>query len=256
MPRSLVSRSLEPLVAVLWGVFLVWTAWLAVVWIGPIGANALGFAEGDSAPPNADLRGAVLLLADRADLIWLALAVMNLHLVLTRAHGLQTARAWLAFSVGGALLLGVLNAKTGVLFGRMFFGGALGVRLLSVPVGWVLLWAALVIAAREAVLWMRPRASHRLTAILTAALVLLTVLNAEWPARFLRGWWLWLPGEAPGVPWRFWLSWFVWPGLIAFAMREKDVASAAVTRSEKPVIVLAALNAIVLAARLRQTWFS
>ena len=73
MPRSLVTRSLEPLVAVLWGVFLVWTVWLAIVWIAPVGANALGFVEGAPAPPNADLRGAVLLLANYADLIWLVL---------------------------------------------------------------------------------------------------------------------------------------------------------------------------------------
>ena len=126
MPRSLVSRSLEPLVAVLWGVFLVWTVWLAVVWIAPVGANALGFVDGASVPPNADLRGAVLLLANHADVIWLVLAMMNLHLVLTRAHGLRTARAWLAFSAGGALVLGVLNAKTGLPFGRLYFGEALG----------------------------------------------------------------------------------------------------------------------------------
>ena len=252
MPRSLVSRSLEPLVGVLWGVFLVWTAWLAVVWIAPIGPSALGLIAGEPPPPNADLRRAVLILAENADLVWLTLATMCLHLVLTRAHRLRTARAWLAFSAGGALLLGVLNATTGVLFGSLYFGRALGVKLLGVGVGWVLLWAVLVMAAREAVLWVRPRASHGLTAILTALLVLLTVFNLEWPARFLRGWWVWQPGGAPGVPWRFWISWGVWPGLMAFAMRERDVASAAVARSGKPVIILAALNVIAFAAWLRQ----
>jgi hypothetical protein len=39
-------------------------------------------------------------------------------------------------------------------------------------------------------------------------------------------------------------------------MREKDVASAAAAQSAKPVILLAALNVIAIAARLRQTWFS
>ena len=251
MPRSLFSRSLEPLVAVLWGVFLIWSAWLAVVWIAPLGAIALGF-EGDApAPKNADLRRAVLMLAENADLVWLALATMNLHLVLTRAHGLRTARAWLAFSAGGALLLGVLNVHLGVPFGRMPFGGALGPQFLGVALGWVLLWAVLVMAGREAVLWMRPRASHRLVAILTTAIVLLTVLNLEWPARFVRGWWVWQAADAGGFPRLKWLAWLVWPGLIAFAMREKDVASAAVARSGRPVIILAVLNAIALAARLR-----
>jgi hypothetical protein len=254
MPRSIVSRSLEPLVAVLWGVFLIWTLWLAVVWIAPIGANALGIAGGEPAPPNADLRRAVLLLADNADVAWLALAVMNLHLVLTRAHGLRTARSWLAFSAGGALVLGILNAKTALPFGRMHFGGALGVKLFGVPFGWVLLWPVLVMSAREAILWMRPRASHRAVVMLTAVLVLVTVFNLEWPARFVRGWWGWHSDDARtalGVPWWNWLAWFVWPGLMALAMREKDVLSGVAARSGRPVFILAALNAIALAARLR-----
>ena len=50
--------------------------------------------------------------------------------------------------------------------------------------------------------------------------------------------------------------WFGAAWLMAFAMREKDVASAAAARSAKPVILLAALNAIAIAARLRQTWLS
>jgi hypothetical protein len=225
--------------------------WLAVAWILPVGSSALGLTEGAAAPKNEDLRRAVLLLADHADIAWLALATMNLHLVLTRAHGLRTARAWLAFSAGGTLILGLLNAKTGVVFGGIYFGAALGGKFLGVALGWVLLWAILVIGAREAVLWMRPRASHALTAVLTAAVVLLTVSNLEWPARFVRGWWVWQAGDPGGVPWRFWVASFVWPGLMAVAMREKDVASAAAGRSARPVFILAALNAIALAARLR-----
>ena len=254
MPRSLVSRSLEPLVAVLWGVFLVWTAWLAVVWIAPVGANALGFVEGAPAPPNADLRGAVLLLANHADLIWLVLAVMNLHLVLTRAHGLQTARAWLAFSAGGALALGALNVRTGLPFGRLYFGEALGPKGFGVPSGWLLLWAVLVMSAREVVLRLRPRTSHAGVAAVTAVLVLLTVINIEWPARFIRGWWVWQSADArspSGVPWMNWAAWFAAPWLMAFAMREKTVLSGVASRSWKPVVFLASVNAIALAARLR-----
>lgn len=251
MPRSLVSRSLEPLVAVLWSIFVVWTSWLAVVWILPVGPSALGVADGGSIPKNEDLRQAALLLANHADIVWLALAAMNLHLVLTRAQGLRIARAWLAFSVGGALVLGLVNVKTGVVFGSLYFGAALGAKFLGVALGWVLLWAVLVIGAREAVLWMRPHASHALTTILAAAVVLITVSNLEWPARFVRGWWVWQRDDRCGVPWKFWVAWFVWPGLMAFAMREKDVASASAGRSVRPVFILAALNAIALIARLR-----
>ena len=255
MPRSLVSRSLEPLVAVLWGVFLVWTAWLAIVWIGPVGSGELGFVAGSPPPPNPELRRAILLLAENADTVWLALAVMNMHLLLTRRNGLRITRAWLLLSAGGGFALGVLNVKTGVLFGKMQFGAGLGKQLFGVALGWVLLWPALVLGAREAVLWLRPRASHVFAAAATALLVLLTEANLEWPARALRGWWA-HPPDAPGVPWINPVAWFGAAWLMAFAMREKDVASAAAVRSVKPVILLAALNVIALAARLRQMWFS
>jgi hypothetical protein len=86
-------------------------------------------------------------------------------------------------------------------------------------------------------------------------LVLLTEANLEWPARALRGWWA-HPPDAPGVPWMNPVVWFGAAWLMAFAMREKDVAAAAAARSAKPVILLAALNVIAIAARLRQTWFS
>jgi hypothetical protein len=257
MPRSLVSRSLEPLVTLLWGVFLVWTAWLAAVWIIPIGANALGFIPDQPPPQNADFRGAVFLFSKHADVAWLALAVMNLHLVLTRAHGLRTARAWLAFSGTAALVLALLSAGWSRQLGWIYFGGALGVKLLGVAVGWVLLWAVLVMSAREAVLWARPRMSHRGVAVVTAAVVWLTMLNIEWPARFIRGWWLWQSADAgsPAIaPPLRWLVWFIWPGLMAFAMREKDVLSGVAARSLKPAVILGALNFVALAARIR-VWF-
>ncbi len=251
MSRSLVARSLEPLVAVLWGVFLVWTAWLAVVWILPVGATALGFVEGGPPPPNADLRSATRLLANYADVIWLVLAIMNLHLVLTRAHGLGTTRAWLAFSAGGALVLGMLNARTGLPFGRLYFGETLGPKRLGVTLGWLLLWPALVLSAREIVLRLQPRASHAAVAFGSAVLVLLTMLNLEWPARFLRGWWIW----QSGIPWMHWPAWFIGPWLMAFAMREKSVLSGMGTRSLKPLVILAGLNAVALLARLR-SWLA
>lgn len=256
MPRSLLSRSLEPLVAVFWGVFLVWTAWLAVVWIAPVGTEELGFVAGSPAPPYADLRRAVLLLAENADLTWLALAVMNLHLLLMRTHGLRVTRLWLALSAGGGLALGALNVKTGVLFGKAQFGSALGTKLFGVALGWVLLWAVLVLGAREAVLWLRPRASHRIVTVLAAAVVLLTVFNLEWPARSFRGWWV-RPQDAAGtlgVPWQNWIAWAMCPGLMAFAMREKDVRSGAAPRSSRPLFLLVALNGIALVTRLRLSW--
>ena len=254
MPRSLASRSLEPLVAILWGLFLMWTAWLAVVWIAPIGATSLGFIAGEPPPPNVDLRRAVLLMAQHADVAWLALALMNLHLIVMNAHGLATARLWLAISAAGAFVLGLVNVRTGIPFGWFLFGETLGVARFGVAIGWVLLSAVLVPGGRGAVLWARPRASHSSVALLTAAAVVLTMINLEWPARVIRGWWVWHSGTAREiipVPWTNWVAWFVWPGLAAFAMRESDVVSGVAHGSMKPALILALLNAIALAARVR-----
>lgn len=254
MPRSLASRSLEPLVAILWGLFLMWTAWVAVVWVVPVSATSLGFIPNEPPPPNADLRQAVLLMAAYADVAWLALALMNVHLVVMNAHGLSTARLWLAIAASGAFLLGLVNARIGVPFGWLFFGKALGAAPFGVAVGWILLSAVLVLGGRGAVLWARPRASHSSVAVLTAAVVVLTMFNLEWPARVIRGWWIWHSGitrDIASVPWSNWVAWFVWPLLAAFAMREKDVVSGVAIRSVKPALILALLNAVALAARVR-----
>jgi hypothetical protein len=254
MSRSFLARSLEPLVAILWGLFLLWTAWVAVVWVTAIGAASMGFVPGEPPPPNAELRRAVVLLAKHADVAWLALAVMNVHLVVIRAHGLATARTWLAIPLGGSLVLGLVNASFGKPFGWFFFGDALGAAPMDVAVGWVLLWAFLVVGARQAVLWARPRASHSMVAILTGVVVFVTVLNLESPARFVRGWWVWHSGSArqpAPVPWSNWFTWAVIPWLMAVVMREKDVLSAVAARSVKPVVAIALLNAVALAARAR-----
>ena len=52
-----------------------------------------------------------------------------------------------------------------------------------------------------------------------------------------------------------WAAWFAGPWLMAFAMREKNVLSGVASRSLKPVVIMASLNAIALAARLR-TWLA
>jgi hypothetical protein len=254
MSRSILARSLEPLVAILWGLFLVWTVWVAAVWILGIGEASLGLVPGAPEPQNADLRRALALLATNADLAWLALGVMNVHLVVTQAHGVWTARVWLGFAAGGAMLLGRMNAALGVPFGWFFFGEAMGGTLAGVAIGWLLLWAFVVIGAREAVLWKWSRASHPAVAALTGVLVFLTIVNVEAPARFIRGWWVWHSGvtrEPAPVPLSNWAAWFVLPLLMAFAMREKSVVSAAAQRSVRPAIAIVLLNAIALGARVR-----
>ena len=45
------KRALEPLVAILWGLFIAASVWFALVWIGPIDAVTLGFKFEPDAPP-------------------------------------------------------------------------------------------------------------------------------------------------------------------------------------------------------------
>jgi hypothetical protein len=257
MPRSLLARSLEPLVAILWGLFFASSAWLAVVWLGPVTPTSLGFSlqPGAPPPPNADFRTAFLLFAQNADLIWMSLAVVNLHLLVTKANGLATARAWLAFTAGSAFLLGWLNVTTRIPFGAMAFGEGLGGKVFGVPIGWPLLWAAVVIAARESVLWLRPKLSHAAVSFASALVVFTTIANVEPTARHLRGWWDWfidIPRNASGVHAWAWVAWFFWPWLVVFCMREKDVVAGAGPRSVRPAIILGMLNFVALVAHYRR----
>lgn len=252
----MLSRSLEPLVAILWGLLIAASVWLAVVWLVPVNEVTLGFFhhEGAVPPPNVGLRTAVLLLAQNADLLWLGLAVVNLHLVVTAANGIRSARAWLGFTAGSAFVLGVLNTTTHLPFGGMSFGSGLGGKFLGVPIGWPLLWTAVIIAAREAVLWMKPRLSHAAVSLYSAVLVLATIANLEPTARHNRGWWDWYldtPRNISGVHVWAWVAWFLWPWLVLFSMRERDVVSAAAPRTVRPMLILIVLNTVALIARFR-----
>ncbi len=249
MSRSALARSLEPFAAALWGIFLGWSVWLAAVWGLHIGPVWLGFSAMPDAvpPPNADLRKAILLLAENADIIWLVLATANLHLHLFLTHGLSTARRWLLITAGTALVLGVVEAKSGIPFGGIVFYPTLGARLLGVPAGWLLLWAVLTLAAREAALQLRPRASHAAASVLAGALVFVTSAAVLSPAIALRAWWSYRTGDMP--LWA-WAAWFIVPSALSFALREKSILTASSHRSWKPITVLLALSTIALVARL------
>jgi hypothetical protein len=269
MPRSLVARSLEPLSAILWGVFILWSAWLAAVWGIEINATWLKLPQGvagtgweqgaavlvedSEPPPNAALRRAILILADHVEIVWLALAVANLHLIISATNGLGTARAWLGFTAVIAFVLGALNQACGWPFGWMSHGAALGPQLLGVAVGWPLLWAVILVSARESVLIIRPRASHLFVSSATAGLVLVTLLNLHPIASNSRVWWAWHDGDVRHpVAMRTWtwLTWGVMPWLMAFAMREKNVVAGAAARPAGALVVLGLLNAAAVAAHI------
>lgn len=271
MPRSLLARSLEPLAAISWGVFLAWSLWLAVVWVLGINQGWLGlpiatpagwqgeaavFVQDTPPPPYADLRRAVLLLADNAELAWLALALIQLHLHVIGANGMNTARVWLGVAIGGAFLLAAVNRAHGVPFGWMQWTRVLGAQFFGVPLGWILLWPVLLVGSREAMLRFWRRASHWQLTTAAALLVLFTAWMLHPVARDARAraWWFFHNGnlhhEAP-TPWWHWLAWFGAAWVLLALMRERTVAAAATARSWKPVIVLAVLNVAALATRLR-----
>jgi hypothetical protein len=260
MSRSLLARSLEPLVAISWAIFLVWSIWLAAVWalginqsflglpISSAGAwdpGAAGMVEDAPAPPHAGLRRAVLLLAEGAELAWFALALIQLHLSVISINGVNTARAWMGISLGGALLLGLLNRAIGLPFGWIYFSPVLGAQLSGVPLGWVLMWGVLVIGARESVLRFAPRISHLTLSFVTAGGVLVTIVNLVPIAKDVRAWWGWHTGDirqpAP-TPWWFWPACFIVAWLLAFLMRERTIAAGMKKRSLRPLVVLLTLN--------------
>ena len=269
MSRSLLSRSLEPLVAISWAIFLVWSVWLAAVWVIGIdhkflglpmsadtwGPGAVGVLDETPEPRYAGLKRAVLLLAENAELAWLALALIQLHLSVTSINGVNTARAWMGIGLGGAWLLGLLNRAIGLPFGWMHFTPVLGSQLIGVPLGWVLLWGVLVIGARESLLRFTSRISHLALSFVTALVVLLTIVNLAPITKFdARAWWGWYTPDSRQpvpAPWWFWLACFIVAWLLAFLMRERTVATGVKKRSLRPLLVLLTLNVAALLTHAR-----
>jgi hypothetical protein len=165
----------------------------------------------------------------------------------------NVARVWLGISVGGAFLLASVNRAYGIPFGWLHFTRVLGAQFLGVPVGWVLLWAVLLIGSREGIAWLWARGSHAGIAVAAAAVTVLTVANLHPIARDLRAWWFWHTGDVRmGAPTPWWS--LVGVGATALAllmiMRERTVVSAAARRSLKPLAVVGLLNLAALVARL------
>jgi hypothetical protein len=190
---SLLGRCLEPLAAGLWIIFLIWTAFIAVVWSCGIGQGGLG------AIGNRDLRAALEWLIGIGDVLWITLAAANVHLWLAEAEGLATARRWALLVIGSAVALALLSALSGFPLGTIVYSRQLGVQLGPIPFGLPLLWFAIFISARQLVLRVWPRISQAGLAAAVGALALLTDLNLESVAAKARGWWLW-KASTPAIP--------------------------------------------------------
>ncbi len=259
MSRSTINRSLEPLVACLWGFFLGATVLLAAVWIG---LRDEDWARQQVA--NEGLRATLVFLARNAAPIWLVLAVVNIHLAIAQAEGLRTARVWLLIVLVGSLFLGVLltmfNAFTGRIHfigvGEGFGGGALGPQMAGVPIGWPLLWVVLVIGARELILWIRPRTSHLVTALIGTALVFLTFVNMEPLVHGGRWrWWIWYSGKFEVTASPQWFALLAGAALLSFRLRKPDVMERLPKRPRKPALVFLIFSTLLVLTQIR-LWLS
>lgn len=250
MSFSTIARSLEPLAAAMWGLFLGWTIILGAVWVGGVNEGWLR-----TVVPQDDLRLALVALAQSAVPTWLALAVVNIHLALSHAEGLSTARRWLFLLLAATLALGMLARIKGLPFGPGDFKDTLGPRLLGVPVGWALLWVLLVVGARELVLWARPRLRHESTALAGAALVLLSFVNLQ-PLvvdgrEGFRFWYHGTLASPTGAPWWAALSVFAVAAALGWLLREIRLGVSGRPRSRKPALAFLLFNVLLLLTHVR-----
>ena len=237
---ALRARALEPLVSGLWIFFLLWTAWIAVVW-----AFALGDASLDGLA-NRDLRAVLVRIIGAGDIAWITLAAASVHLWLAETEGLATARRWALIVGSGVMALGAVSAFTGWPLGAIQYSAQLGVKVGPVPVGLPLLWYALIVGARQTVLWRWPSAGP-------GPLALLAEVNLEPVAAKLRGFWLWRaadPAQPPvfTAPWTAYAAWALTAAALAFFLREERVVTGPRRAALRPVIIFALLNAVFLAA--------
>ena len=247
--HSLLARWLEPLVSGLWILFLLWTAWIACVWTFAIGDASL---DGIG---NRDLRAVLVRIIGVGDIAWITLAAASVHLWLAESEGLSTARRWALIVGGGTAALGAVSAFTGWPLGAIQYSTQLGMKLGPVPVGLPLLWYALIIGARQTVLWRWPSAGSWPLALGTGGLALLADVNLEPVAAKLRAFWLWraaAPLQPPVFtpPWTSYAAWFLTATAIAFLLREERVATTPRRAALRPVVIFFLLNAVFLAANL------
>jgi uncharacterized membrane protein len=246
----LLSRWLEPVAAGLWIFFLVWTAFIAVVWSCGLGDGTLAQTIG-----NRDLRAALEWLIGVGDIVWITLAAANTHLWLAETEGLATARRWALTVLGGAAALAALSVWTGFPLGAIRYSAPLGVKLGPVPLGLPLLWFALIIGARQIVLRIWPKAGPTQLAAMVGGLALLTEYNLEPVAAKVRGFWFWSASTpfAPPLftpPWTNYAAWAVAAAALTFALREERVAAGTRVSAARPLTIFVVLNAVFLVANL------
>jgi hypothetical protein len=247
---SFLARSLEPLVAALWILFVLVSLLVAGAWIFNIGESSL-----EKAVSNPDLRNALVWMLGHLDLGWITLAAANVYFSLVEKMGLATARRWGLQILGGVVAVAWISTATGVPLGPIRYGIPLGLKLGPVPLGLLLLWFSVIIGAREALLRFRPRLNCGLLSAGVGVLAFLTDLNLEPLAARWRGFWFWR-GGAPALPpvleppLTASLAWGILAALMALTLREHEVAASARKASWQPVVTFAIFNTVFLASHV------
>lgn len=249
-PPSLLARALAPLAPTLWYLFVVWTGFVAAVWIFDFGPNQVDLIA------NAGLKAALVALFDALDGIWVTLGAANVYLALAAEEGLPLARRWTGLILGSVGVVALLSVLTHWPLGELRYSSRLGIRIGPVPFGLPLLWLVLVCGGRAFLQRIAPRASHWQLAIGTGLLALLSDLALEPIAWKMRAFWVWYPGVAPAPAWppiQNYLTWFALSAALAFAMRDSQPA-----RPGRPIPwprigwVWAIFNLMLLATHLAQ----
>lgn len=257
-------RFLQPLAASLWIWFLVWTALVALVWVSGFGEqNAADWAGRNFLSPMQRAQGVepallppLLALLRLLDPLWVVLAAINAYASLIRERGLATARAWagmlLVSGLAATLLLDTLTT--------IRFTGTLGMQLAHgrISLGWILLWATVILGARELARLVFPRATHAQTAGLAGLFAVATAANLEPVATKLRVFWLWNPGRVQGpneAPLTVYALWLAGAMALVFFFRAPEVVRTRAGEPRRAAATLLILNAMcltaLLAARLR-----
>jgi uncharacterized membrane protein len=239
---SCLIRSLEPLFGLLWPLFLVWTSVVALLWTTGLTAEQI-----TAAIANPGLREALLVIFRAADTLWLLLAAANLYLALAERVGLATARMWAIVIVATGAVIALASVRTGWPLGPVLYTTHLGMKLGGVSLGWPLWWFVVVVGGRMLAERLLSRASYPQLALATGVLAFLTQINLEPLAWKVRLFWFWYaPGtHLAGQPlWRNYATWWLVATVLAFLLRERQVAATARPPQWRTALILILMNAV------------
>jgi hypothetical protein len=226
-PASPLRRWLEPFASGLWVLFLIWTAFVAIIW-----TSGIGEVHVSENVRNPELRGALLWLVRALDPIWFTLAGTALYFDAAARNGISTARRWAGILLLSVFLIATAAVLTGFPLGPIHLTKRLGGKIGSVPFGFLLLWLTIIWSGRAFALRLLPRASHLQIAAATSVLALLTLINLEPIAWKMRAFWLWYPATLSPAAWpplESFATWLIVAFGLAWIMRESPTAA------EKPL---------------------